>query len=88
MKPQKSFIVELNEAARGCSNLEYAQGLRLSATRLHGALEQLAKTPTRDVMQDVVSAWTRAYFALTHMPPEADPDAPLSGAPEIARLAA
>jgi hypothetical protein len=74
--PAKSYIVELNEAARRCSKEDWRRALQLAAVRLHNAIEELHKLPTQPTMQEANAAWVRAHFLLTHLPPEAGPAGP------------
>lgn len=83
-----SFLLELRKAADRCTKVEYRDALRQAANHVALAFAAVDRTMSTDDMRVLVSAWTVAAVMLKGAPPEADPNAPLAGAPEAARLAA
>lgn len=82
-----SFLKTLRDRASQCSNVEYRAVLRQAADSVQHTVRMLSLFPTVDRMQDLNGAWASAQRILDNTPAEGDP-APVSGAPEVARLAA
>ena len=82
-----SFLLELREAAKQCSNLEYKKSLVDAGDRLHEAQLGFQLTGTTEAMTLLNCEWAYAVRVLKGIPPEASPD-PFSGDVEPARLAA
>lgn len=83
-----SFLLELRTTAAKCSNGPYRDALRVAAARVAEAFDTVAFTMSTEDMRTLVGAWTVAAVMLNGVPPEADANPPLAGAPEAARLAA
>ena len=84
----QSFLLELRTAATKCTNVAYREELRTSANEIGWAFAAVERSMSTEDMSKLVSNWSRAMRVLKNVPPEADPNAPLDGAPEAARLAA
>lgn len=81
-----TFLKELRDAAKACSNIDYRALIKQSADSLQWAIAVFARDPTKQNMIDLNGAWANAAKILKEIPPEGDP-APLAGAPEAAKLA-
>jgi hypothetical protein len=82
-----SFLLQLRNAANGCSNIEYRAALKYAADELGGWVNIFYNNPSMGNMTALNGAWANATRMLKEMPPEGDP-APLGGHTEAARLAA
>lgn len=83
-----NMLRELRDAAEQCSRLEYRVQLKDTAAHLQSAITRLGEDPTVLRMIELNGVWARAASLLKNLPDEADPQPPLAGAPEPARLAA
>lgn len=72
-----SKLLELREAAKVCSNVDYRFQLKNTADRLQAALGTLYTNPTDYNMTRVNCLWASAVRLLKNVPPEGDP-APVS----------
>lgn len=84
----KSFIGELRGAAMTCINVDYRSLLRCMADAVQVHVEDLRRMPSTENMTTLNGVWSKAVAVLDGVPAEADPNAPLAGSPEAARLAA
>lgn len=82
-----NFLKELRERARVCSNPAYRDLLQEAANMVDNAVNELFEDVTTENMVRLNGAWAYAQAILKQTPDEGTP-APLSGAPEPARLAA
>lgn len=83
-----TFIKELRDAAAACTNPVYKHELRRAADDLLAWTDYLFHYPSREAMKSLNGSWANAERILKGVPAEADPNPPLAGAPEAARLAA
>lgn len=83
-----TFLKTLRDAAMKTSHYEYATELRWCADNIARITKELAEKPTGEALGLLNGLWARASRTLVNLPPEADPQAPLSGPTEPARLAA
>lgn len=74
-----SKLLELRDAAKACSNVDYRFQLRSTADRLQAALGTLYTNPTDYNMTRVNCLWTSACRLLANVPPEGNP-APVNDA--------
>jgi hypothetical protein len=81
-----SFLLKLREAAAECSNIDYRAMLRGQADQVQRLILMLQNNPTEETMRALNGVWALAERSYKNLPPEGTP-APLSGAPEPARLA-
>lgn len=81
-------LKELSERARTCSNPEWQAELKKAHLALDVALDVLSCEPTDENMRHANCMWSYAHALYEKCPPEADPQPPMSGAPEAALLAA
>lgn len=81
----KSFLLELRDAAKGCSNIDYRALLRGAADNLEIDIEHFSNFPTTDALTVLNGSWAYAARVLSNLPAEGTP-APLAGSPEPTRL--
>lgn len=79
----KTFLLELRDAAKQCSNLQYRELLKTAADRIQFRLDQIFHEPTQENMVTLNGAWARAVAVLRDVPPEAEPTPPVSSAAEV-----
>lgn len=84
----KTLLKELRTAAMCCSNVDYRTQLAGAADTLNERTMEFVVEQSRDAMIALNGAWARGEALLKNVPAEADPNPPLAGAPEAARLAA
>jgi len=82
-----NFLLKMRNTAAECSNVEYRSVLRNAADHLDRCIYQFCSYKDEDSMRALNGAWAYADSVLKNTPPEGNP-APVSGAPEPARLAA
>lgn len=80
-------LVQLAEAARRCSNLDYQAVMRTAVQEVSDAVKTMHAFPDAESLRALNAAWAKADRIYKNIPPEGAP-APLAGAPEAARLAA
>jgi hypothetical protein len=81
-----TFLLQLRDAAKDCSNVDYRAKLRQAADSVDVAIRKFAADSTQERMIDLNGAWSHAQRVLKNVPPEGEP-APVGGAPEPAKLA-
>jgi hypothetical protein len=81
-----NLIKQLRDAAMKCSDVLYRQFMRDAADSLDHAILNLQATTGH--MRVLNGYWAHAVRVLDAVPTEADPQPPVAGAPEVARLAA
>ncbi len=84
----KTFLLELRDTAKLCSNEEWRTVLRAAADNLECDIEHFAAFPTADALIAVNGSWALAGRIQALVPAEGDPQPPSSGDIEPARLAA
>lgn len=82
-----TLLLKLRSAAQEVSDVTYRAAMRQGADELFTAVDALHQMPTDENMRTLQGCWAVAHRLLKNIPPEGTP-APLSGAPEPARLAA
>jgi hypothetical protein len=80
-------LIEMGEAARRCSNIDYRATMRSALASCMAHAEQFRHSPSTDNLMRLNGAWAHATRVFKNVPPEATP-APTSGWTEPARLAA
>ena len=83
-----TFVYDLREAARLCSHPEYKDVLKRAAEDLAYAAEYFHGEMDEESLRLLNGAWAHAVRVMKGKPDEADPNPPLAGAPEPAKLAA
>lgn len=83
----KSILLQIREAARECSNMNYRLELHSAASAIQDAVKHLLIDVTEENLRALNGAWAHGVRVLKNVPPEGEP-APLAGAPESAKLAA
>jgi hypothetical protein len=83
-----TFVFDLREAARLCTHPEYQDVLKRAAEDLAYATELFHGRGDAESMTLLNGAWAYAVRVMKAKPDEADPNPPLAGAPEPAKLAA
>lgn len=74
-----TFLLELRDTAKECADVRTRNALRKSADNLASALAALAKSPTRENMEDVNGRWAFAERVL-RVANEGKDDGPRGGA--------
>jgi hypothetical protein len=85
---QKHLSFELGDSARQCSDADYRFMLKAMADYLDGAVSAFCVWPTEENLRSLNDAWAAADRVLKNTPTEADPQPPVAGSPEVARLSA
>ena len=83
-----TILKELRDAATRCTRPAYRESLQWTADHLEKLITELMETPNDEAMIHLNGTWSYAKKLLKNLPAEADPQPPMSGAPEPARLAA
>lgn len=81
------MIAEFAAAERVCSHVDYRAVMKEARHNLVICVENFQLHSTEDNLRCLNSAWAFCVRLFKNLPPEGSP-APLSGAPEAARLAA
>lgn len=84
----QSLLFALREAKRTCANKQWRAMLDEAANLLDAATRLFVRENTKAAMIALNGAWAYAERILKEAPPVVDPQPPLAGAPEAARLAA
>lgn len=82
-----TFLKQLRDRARTCSNIAFKDALKDAADALDIVIDAFTDLPTEDNLRKLNGMWAYAWKVLQQTPDEGTP-APLSGSTEPARLAA
>jgi hypothetical protein len=81
-------LKQFEEAARTCHNKDWRVEMKNTHADLLAAINSFWREPTAAKLTEINSLWAHAHHLYDAAPPTRDPQPPLAGAPEAARLAA